>query len=113
MFRAAKKMVDIAAGNRYNISIMESQKRTGKIYGCFKSPMTSAFAINRNGAIYVDKSGLMAYTNKYLNPPQIHRQKYPEKLAANQGNLLLCGINYDKEGANGKKHTCVIEQLTL
>ncbi len=41
---------------------------------------------------------------------QIKRKEYPAALAAYQGNLLLCGISYDKEGATGeKKHRCVIE----
>ncbi len=39
---------------------------------------------------------------------QIKRREYPEALAAYQGNLLLCGINYDKDAE--KKHTCVIEK---
>ena len=37
---------------------------------------------------------------------QIKEKKYVESLKEYQGNLLLVGINYDKES---KKHTCVIE----
>lgn len=39
---------------------------------------------------------------------QIKEKKYVEALKEYQGNLLLVGINYEKES---KKHECVIEQL--
>ena len=38
---------------------------------------------------------------------QIHRRQYPAKVAQYTDNLLLVGINYDKET---KTHTCIIEQ---
>ena len=38
---------------------------------------------------------------------QIHRRQYPEKVAQYTDNLLLVGINYDKET---KTHTCIIEK---
>ena len=38
---------------------------------------------------------------------QIKEKKYVEILREYHGNLLLVGINYDKES---KKHTCVIEK---
>ena len=38
---------------------------------------------------------------------QIKEKRYPEKLKEYHGNLLLVGINYEKES---KKHTCVIEK---
>ena len=38
---------------------------------------------------------------------QIKEKKYVESLKEYQGNLLLVGINYDKET---KKHCCVIEK---
>ena len=38
---------------------------------------------------------------------QIKEKKYVESLKEYHGNLLLVGINYDKES---KKHTCVIEK---
>lgn len=45
---------------------------------------------------------------------QIHRQKYPERLAHYKGNLILVGINYDKEIRNNeplfKHHSCRIER---
>lgn len=41
---------------------------------------------------------------------QIKEKKYVQALSEYQGNLLLVGINYDKES---KKHACVIEQLEL
>ncbi|MBR1685550.1 MAG: AAA family ATPase [Clostridia bacterium] len=45
---------------------------------------------------------------------QIRRQKYPERLKHYQGNILLIGINYDRDvpstDASFKHHTCVIER---
>ena len=38
---------------------------------------------------------------------QIKRKKYPAKVAEYTGNLLLVGINYDKET---KTHECKIEK---
>ncbi|MBR7055459.1 MAG: PD-(D/E)XK nuclease domain-containing protein, partial [Prevotella sp.] len=38
---------------------------------------------------------------------QIKRKKYPAKVAQYTDNLLLVGINYDKET---KTHSCVIER---
>ena len=38
---------------------------------------------------------------------QMKEKKYVESLKEYHGNLLLVGINYDKEN---KKHTCVIEK---
>ena len=38
---------------------------------------------------------------------QIKEKKYVESLKEYHGNLLLVGINYDKES---KTHTCVIEK---
>ena len=38
---------------------------------------------------------------------QIHRKEYKGKVLEYTNNLLLVGINYDKEA---KKHTCVIEK---
>ena len=45
---------------------------------------------------------------------QIKRQKYPERLKHYKGNLLLIGLNYDKDVPPGepeyKHHNCVIEE---
>ncbi len=45
---------------------------------------------------------------------QIHRQKYPERLEHYKGNLILVGINYDKDIKNEqpefKHHSCKIEK---
>ena len=38
---------------------------------------------------------------------QIKEKQYVDALKENQGNLLLVGINYEKDT---KTHTCVIEQ---
>ncbi len=44
---------------------------------------------------------------------QIKKQRYPDRLEHYRGNLLLVGINYDKELSNSKSdfkhHNCVIE----
>ncbi|MCD8361560.1 MAG: ATP-binding protein [Lachnospiraceae bacterium] len=44
---------------------------------------------------------------------QIHENRYDGDLKEYFGNLLLVGINYDKDtkGANSKKHSCVIERV--
>jgi hypothetical protein len=41
---------------------------------------------------------------------QIKEKNYPEALAEYKGNLLLVGINYDKES---KQHSCVIEKVAI
>jgi ribosomal protein S8 len=41
---------------------------------------------------------------------QIKEKKYPKSLADYKGNLLLVGINYDKET---KEHSCIIEDFSL
>jgi hypothetical protein len=41
---------------------------------------------------------------------QIKEKKYPKSLQDYKGNLLLVGINYDKDT---KKHSCVIEECVL
>lgn len=43
---------------------------------------------------------------------QIHCKNYPAKILEYTGEILLVGINYVKNGPNGKKHTCKIERLT-
>jgi hypothetical protein len=44
---------------------------------------------------------------------QIKRQKYPDRLEHYKGNILLVGVNYDKEARNDdpdfKRHSCMIE----
>lgn len=42
---------------------------------------------------------------------QIHRNDYPAKIAEYTGDILLVGINYDKDGPEGKQHSCVIERV--
>ena len=39
---------------------------------------------------------------------QIHRRQYPAKVAQHSGDLLLVGINYDREK---KTHECIIEKV--
>ena len=44
---------------------------------------------------------------------QIKKQKYPDRLEHYKGNMLLVGINYDKDVSNTDKdfkhHKCIIE----
>ncbi|MCR5323615.1 MAG: ATP-binding protein [Lachnospiraceae bacterium] len=44
---------------------------------------------------------------------QIKRQAYPDRLEHYKGNILIVGVNYDKDGSNEKEnfkhHSCVIE----
>lgn len=43
---------------------------------------------------------------------QIKDRHYPERLCEFGGEILLVGINYDKNASAGeKKHTCIIERL--
>lgn len=52
---------------------------------------------------YVDKTSFIA--DAAID--QIHRKEYEGKVLEYTDNLLLVGINYDKES---KKHTCIIEK---
>lgn len=43
---------------------------------------------------------------------QIRQKKYTESLKDYSGEILLVGINYDKDAKDDiKKHTCVIEKV--
>ena len=42
---------------------------------------------------------------------QIKEKKYIQALEGYEGEILLVGINYEKEGTEGKKHSCVIERV--
>ena len=57
----------------------------------FVNPGNTAFEVAVNSQIYVDKTGLLAYTNSVINT----------------GHIILNGINYDKKT---KEHTCCIEE---
>ena len=46
----------------------------------FVNPGNTAFEVAVNSQIYVDKTGLLAYTNSVINT----------------GHIILIGINYDK-----------------
>ena len=41
---------------------------------------------------------------------QVKKKKYVKALEEYQGNLLLVGVNYNKES---KKHQCVIEEVLI
>lgn len=63
---------------------------------------------------YVDKPAMIVELkwNKTAEGAiaQIKRKQYVKSLEEYKGNLLLVGINYDKES---KKHSCVIEQMEV
>ena len=66
---------------------------------------------------YVDKSGLIAMVielkyDKAVGTAisQIKENHYPEKVADYTGDILLCGISYDREA---KTHSCQIEHWTV
>ena len=58
----------------------------------FVNPGNTAFEVAVNSQIYVDKTGLLAYTNSVINT----------------GHIILIGINYDKKT---KEHSCKIERF--
>lgn len=61
---------------------------------------------------HVDKPALVVELKKDKTADaaiaQIKRKNYPAKVAQYTDNLLLVGINYDKDK---KQHSCVIEKL--
>ena len=64
---------------------------------------------------YADKPALLIelkYEKKAISAiEQIHRNMYPSALEKYKGNIILVGINYDKEikSSEYKHHTCIIE----
>ena len=44
---------------------------------------------------------------------QIKEKKYVEAFEGYSGEVLLVGISYDRQGEDAKKHSCVIERVTL
>jgi hypothetical protein len=42
---------------------------------------------------------------------QIKKKKYIKALDGYKGEIVLVGISYEKDGANAKKHRCVIERV--
>ena len=45
---------------------------------------------------------------------QIKKKNYPKSLEGYGGEILLVGINYDKEAPAGeRKHSCAIERIIL
>ncbi len=89
--------------------------------GIYINPGNQNFQRAVNSEIYVDKTELIAYTNKCLNTQQgflcVSRPRrfgksmalYLDCLKDYSGKVLLVGINYEKN-SNGKKHSCVIEE---
>ena len=43
---------------------------------------------------------------------QIKEQRYQGALSGYSDRILLVGVNYDADGADKKKHTCVIEEVS-
>lgn len=44
---------------------------------------------------------------------QIKEKQYAGALKGYTGKILLVGVNYDSEGPNKKKHTCIIEEYQI
>jgi hypothetical protein len=44
---------------------------------------------------------------------QIKKNKYIKALDGYKGEVVLVGINYEKNGSDAKKHRCVIEKIIL
>lgn len=62
--------------------------------------------------LYADKPAIVMELKWNKNAAgaiaQIKNKQYVDALKEYQGNLLLVGVNYDKET---KKHTCMIEKI--
>ena len=98
--------------------------------GNYLNPGNEGFQKTVNSEIYVDKTGMLAYTNKVLNTMQGYlcvsrprrfgksiaaamlaayykkRKEYCKSLSEYRGSLLLVGVNYNKKT---KEHECMIE----
>ena len=59
-------------------------KREGEIMGMFVNPNAAAFQCAVNSEVYIDKTGLLEYTNKAQMPGL-----YVTVVRADSGNLLL------------------------
>lgn len=68
--------------------------------GRFVNPDNSAFQVALK-----DRTG-----QKFIVIMQIKDRKYPSSILGYTGEILLVGINYDK---NSKEHQCVIEKYAL
>ena len=105
------------------------QERNVKCVGKYVNPGNSAFAIIAGDETYVDKSGLIEFTNSRIGKmrPLIcfsRPRRFGKSIAAHMltayysrgcdsiknygGDILLVGINYDEKE---KKHTCDIEKF--
>lgn len=83
--------------------------------GIYLNPKNGGFAESIRSEIYVDKSGLIAYTNKCLNTKEKYicvsrPRRYTQALEGYAGEILLIGVAYDKNNKN-KPHSCVIEKM--
>ena len=60
----------------------------------------------------IDKSALVVElkydSNAVAALDQIKNKKYTNSLKSYKGDIILVGINYDK---NSKKHSCIIEKI--
>ena len=81
--------------------------------GNYLNPDNSKFQEALNSDIYVDKTGLIRYTNSVLHTLQknicVSRpRRFGKSMAANmltayyskKGNLLMVGVNYNKKKGN-------------
>ncbi len=80
--------------------------------GIYLNPGNEDFKRSINSNIYVDKTAMVVEL-KYDKTAdsaldQIKRKKYTKVFKSYRGEILLVGINYNKET---KKHECVIEKV--
>ena len=69
--------------------------------GIYLNPGNEGFRTAIRSEIYVDKTGLI-----------IKDRHYTQALEGYSGEILLVGINYDKDSVN-KPHTCRIERFIM
>ena len=84
--------------------------------GIYLNPGNRGFWQAVRSKIYVDKSGLISYTNQLINTEEqylcVSRPKRFGKSTALEGHggeILLVGINYNRNDKE-KPHTCVTEK---
>lgn len=102
--------------------------------GVYLNPKNKGFQDAIHSEIYVDKTGLIACTSNAVsgagchgraqgvvwrilfgtaNNPfcrQIKEKRYTQALEGYSGEIVLVGINYEKDKEN-KRHSCVIERV--
>lgn len=84
--------------------------------GTYLNPGNSGFSGRRFGKSFAAQLLIELKWNKSARGAidQIKDKKYSDALKDYGGEILLVGINYDKDAPAGeRKHTCVIEKMEL